>query len=63
MYTLEKVLESVKMGADPYCVLHNAFGYLGEGWLSELDLQSDSKIEMYSCGADEIGRYLVLHLA
>lgn len=63
MYTLEKVLENMKMGADPYCVLLNDFGYLGEGWLSELDLQSDSKIEMYSCGADEIGRYLVLHLA
>lgn len=63
MYTLERVIEITKMGDDPYCKLYKGFSYCGEGWLSELDLDDDSKIEMYRVAADPVGRYLILHLA
>lgn len=70
MHTLERVLEITKMDANPYCKLYKGFRYCelglrycGEGWLSELDLDSESKIEMYSVGADQTGKYLILCLA
>lgn len=63
MYTLERVLEITKMDANPYCKLYKGLRYCGEGWLSELDLDSESKIEMYSVGADQTGKYLIPCLA
>ena len=64
MYTLEKVLELVNAGSDIYCVIYKSDRYITEGWLSDLDLEPDSKIEMYRLDYDDEGEeYLVLHLA
>lgn len=47
MYTLKKVLELVNVGEDIYCEVYRSDRYITEGWLSDLDLESDTKIERY----------------
>lgn len=64
MYTLEKVLYLVNAGLDIYCVIYTGAIYVTDGWLSEMDLDSDTKIEMYRMAYDKGGdEYLILHLA
>lgn len=64
MYTLKKVLELVNAGEDIYCEVYRSDRYINEGWLSDLDLESDTKIERYRKDYDIEGYpYLVLHLA
>lgn len=64
MYTLKKVLELVNAGEDIYCGVYRSDRYITEGWLSDLDLESDTKIEMYRLDYDYEGDvYLILHLA
>ena len=60
MYTLEKVLELVNAGSDIYCVLFRYGRACGEGWLSDLDLDSHRRIESYRLETDDEGDYLVL---
>lgn len=61
MYTLEKVLELIGCGSDVYCLLYRTDRYIGEGWLSDIDLDPDTKIEMYRL--ESVDDCLVLHLA
>ena len=63
MYTLEKVIEMTKTDVEPYCRLYKGFRCCGEGWLSELDLDNDTRIERYRVEYDSLGRCLILHLA
>lgn len=64
MYTLKKVLELVKAGEDIYCEVYRSDRYITEGWISDLDLESDTKIEMYRLDHHDEGDVsLVLHLA
>ena len=64
MYTLKKVLELVNAGEDIYCEVYRSDRYITEGWLSDLDLESDTKIERYRKDYDYEGyATLVLHLA
>lgn len=64
MYTLKKVLELVNAGEDIYCEVYRSDRYITEGWLSDLDLEYDTKIEMYRMDYDVDGDVsLVLHLA
>lgn len=64
MYTLKKVLELVNAGEDIYCEVYQSDRYITEGWISDLDLESDTKIEMYRLDYDYEGDvYLILHLA
>lgn len=62
MYTLKKVMEMLNVGTDIYCVLYRTDRYIGEGWLSDLELDSNTKIEIYRLASDDEGEYLVLHL-
>lgn len=64
MYTLERVLDLVNGGDDIYCGAYKTDRYLIEGWLSDLDLDPDTRIESYGIDYYEDGdEYLVLHLA
>ena len=64
MYTLEKVLELVNASEDIYCELYKGGRYISEGWVWEMYLKPDRKIEAYRLEHDENGdEYLVLHLA
>lgn len=63
MYTLEKILYLVNAGSDIYCEIYKSDRYITEGWISDLDLEPDTKIEMYRLDYDEGDEYLVLHLA
>lgn len=64
MYTLKKVLELVNAGEDIYCEVYRTDRFITEGWLSDLDLESDTKIERYRMDYDEDGdEYLMLFLA
>ena len=64
MYTLEKVLYLVNAGIDIYCEIYKTDRYITEGWLSDLDLESDTMIEAYRLDYDDDGdEYLILHLA
>lgn len=64
MYTLKKVLELVNAGEDIYCEVYRTDRFIAEGWLSDLDLESDTKIERYKMDYDVDGdEYLVLFLA
>lgn len=62
MYTLKKVMEMLNVGTDIYCVLYRTDRYIGEGWLSDLELDPNTKIEIYRLASDDEGEYLVLHL-
>lgn len=62
MYTLKKVMEMLNVGTDIYCVLYRTDRYIGEGWLSDLELDPNTKIEIYRPASDDEGEYLVLHL-
>lgn len=55
MYTLERVLDLVNAGDDIYCEGYKTDRYLIEGWLSDLDLDSDTRIESYGIDYDEDG--------
>lgn len=63
MYTLGKVMELLNVGTDIYCILYRYNRYITEGWLSDLDLEPNTKIEMYRLDYDKGDEYLVLHLA
>ena len=65
MYTLEKILYLVNAGrSDIYCEIYKSDRYITEGWLSDLDIESDTMIEMYRLNYDDEGdEYLVLYLA
>lgn len=64
MYTLKKVLELVNAGEDIYCEVYRTDRYINEGWLSDLDLDPDTKIERYKMDYDVEGyKYLILFLA
>lgn len=64
MYTLKKVLELVNAGEDIYCEVYRSDRYITEGWLSDLDLESDTRIERYRMDVDGYDdEYLVLFLA
>ena len=47
MYTLERVLDLVNAGDDIYCEAYKTDRHLIEGWLSDLDLDPDTRIESY----------------
>lgn len=47
MYTLERVLYLVDDGSDIYCKIYKSDRYVAEGWLTDMDLDSDTKIESY----------------
>lgn len=64
MYTLKKVLELVNAGEDIYCELYRTDRFITEGWLSDLDLEPYTNIEMYRLDYDDDGyEYLELDLA
>lgn len=64
MYTLKKVLELVNAGEDIYCEVYRADRFIAEGWLSALDLEPYTNIEMYRLDYDDDGyEYLELDLA
>lgn len=64
MYTLQRVLELLDMGEDIYSEICKSDRYITEGWLSDLDLEPNTEIEMYRLDYDDEGdEYLVLHLA
>lgn len=64
MYTLKEVLELVNAGEYIYCELYQGDKYICEGWLQELTLKPDTKIESYRLDYDSfVEEYLVLHLA
>jgi hypothetical protein len=64
VYTLERVLYLVDDGSDIYCKIYKSDRYVAEGWLTDMDLDSDTKIESYRLDYDCYGEeYLVLHLA
>lgn len=64
MYTLEKILYLVNAGSDIYCKIYKTDRYITEGWLSDLDLESDTMIEAYRLDNDDDGvEELVLYLA
>lgn len=64
MYTLEKVLYLVNAGTDVFCEINRSDRFITNGYLSDLDLKSDTKIEMYRMDYDVDGdEYLVLFLA
>lgn len=64
MYTLERVLDLVNGGDDTYCEAYKTDRYLIQGWLSDLGIDPDTKVESYGIDYDEDGdEYLVLHLA
>lgn len=49
MYTLKKVLELVNAGEDIYCEVYRyeTGRFITKGWLSDLDLEFDTKIKTY----------------
>ena len=64
MYTLKEVLELVNAGEDIYCEVFRTNRFITDGFISDLDLESDTKIEMYRLDYSYEGDpYLVLHLA
>lgn len=64
MYTLEKILYLVNAGSDIYCKIYKTGRYITEGWLSDLDLESDTMIETARLDYDDDGvEELVLYLA
>lgn len=64
MYTLKKVLELVNAGSDIYCELYrSADRSITEGWLSDLDLDFNQRVESYALENDGENEYLVLHIA
>lgn len=62
MYTLEKVLYLVNADFDIFCEIYKGDRCIAMGYLSDLDLESDIKIETYRLGYDGV-QYLILHLA
>ena len=64
MYTLERVIDLVNAGDDIYCEVYKTGSYLIEGWLSNLNFDSDTRIESYGIDYDEDGdECLIIHLA
>lgn len=64
MYTLKKVLELVNAGEDIYCEVHWTDRSITEGWLSDMELKPDTRVEMCGVKTDDDGDgYLVLFLA
>lgn len=64
MYTLKNVLELVNAGEDIYCEVYRTDRFITEGWLSALDLEPYTNIEMYRLDYDDDGyEYLELDLA
>lgn len=57
MCTLEKILSLVDAGSDIYCKIYKTDRYITEGWLSDLDLETDTMID-----GDSVEE-LVLYLA
>jgi hypothetical protein len=64
MYTLEKILHLVNAGSDIYCKIYKTDRYITEGWLPDLDLESDTMIEACRLDYDDDGvEEPVLYLA
>lgn len=61
MYTLEEVLYLVNADSDIFCEIYKGDRCIIMGWLSDLDLESDIKIERYSLDYDGV-QYLILYL-
>ena len=59
---LEKVLYLVNADSDIFCEIYKGDRCIAMGYLSDLDLESDIKIETYRLGYDGV-QYLILHLA
>lgn len=62
MYTLEKVLYLVNADSDIFCEIYKGDKCIIMGWLSDMDLEPNTKIERYRLGYDGY-RYLILHIA